>query len=390
LETKKILFITATRADFGKLKPLMHAVNNSSRFEPLIFVTGMHTLSRYGLTQIEVQKAGFKNIYVFMNQIEGEPMELVLANTIIGLSRYVREYKPDLIVVHGDRVETLAGAIVGAIKNILVAHIEGGEKSGTIDELIRHSVSKLSHIHFVANEEAAERLKQLGENPENVYVIGSPDIDVMLSSGLPTLEVVKAYYEITFDKYGIAILHPVTTELESLNSQANEFVSALLDTRRNYVVIYPNNDEGCTEIFKAYERLKDNPCIRMLPSMRFEYFLTLLKHADFIIGNSSSGIREAPVYGIYTIDIGSRQKNRFSHKSILNIDCRKSAIIEAVEKIYTQPSLKPNTYFGDGKSTQRFISALENESLWLTPNQKEFLDVLRPLRTLSASESEKR
>lgn len=368
----------------------MHAVDSSSKFESRIFVTGMHTLFQYGLTQIEVQKEAFKNVYVFVNQIEGEPMELVLANTIIGLSRYVRENKPDLIVVHGDRVEALAGAIVGAIKNILVAHIEGGERSGTIDELIRHSASKLSHIHFVANEEASERLKQLGENPENIYVIGSPDIDVMLSPDLPTLETVKIHYGIPFDKYGIAIFHPVSTELRDLNFQVNEFVSALLESKRNYVVIYPNNDEGCTEIFRAYERLRGNPCMRILPSMRFEYFLTLLKYADFIIGNSSSGIREAPVYGIYTINIGSRQKHRFHYKSIINVDCKKPAIVKAINKMYTLPSLKAHTYFGDGKSTQRFISALENESFWLTPKQKEFIDVLPTLRTLSAGASEER
>lgn len=390
MKTKRVLFITATRADFGKLKTLMHAVDTSSKFEPFIFVTGMHTLSRYGLTQIEVQREAPKNTFVFMNQLDGEPMELILANTIIGLSRYVRENKPDLIVVHGDRVEALAGAIVGAIKNTLVAHIEGGERSGTIDELIRHSVSKLSHLHFVANEESAERLKQLGENPESIFVIGSPDVDVMLSPNLPTLETVKRYYAIPFDKYAIAIFHPVTTELKDLAFQASEFVSALLESNCNYVVIYPNNDEGCAEIFREYERLKGKTHIRMLPSMRFEYFLTLLKYSDFIIGNSSSGIREAPVYGKYTISVGSRQNNRFHCKSILNTDCRKSSIIKAIGRIYHMPLLKPNIYFGDGKSAQRFMSALENKRLWLTSTQKEFIDILPSLQTVSDDAGEKR
>jgi UDP-N-acetylglucosamine 2-epimerase (hydrolysing) len=340
----------------------------------------MHTIPRYGLTQNEVKKEGFKNIYVFMNQTEGEPMEMVLANTIIGLSRYVHEYKPDLIVVHGDRVEALAGAITGVLQNILVAHIEGGERSGAVDETIRHSVSKMSHIHFVANREASERLKQLGENPDNIFVIGSPDIDVMMSRKLPSLETVKTRYGITFERYAIAVFHPVSTELENLGLQINEFVSALLESGVHYVVIYPNNDEGCSEIFKAYKQLENNPHVLMLPSMRFEYFLTLLKNARFIVGNSSAGIREAPVYGVYTIDTGSRQKNRFHCKSILNVDCERSAIIKSVNQIDTLPSLKPINYFGDGKSTQRFMKALESESLWKVPRQKEFRDIVPALQ----------
>ena len=155
MKIRKILFLTGTRADFGKLKPLMQIVEASSQFDLHVFVTGMHTLSRYGFTQEEVRKAGFKRIITYNNQVLREPMDLILANTINGLSRYVHETRPDMIIVHGDRVETLAGVIIGAISNILVAHIEGGERSGTIDEVIRHAVSKLSHLHFVANDAAA-------------------------------------------------------------------------------------------------------------------------------------------------------------------------------------------------------------------------------------------
>ena len=165
---KKVLFLTGTRADYGKLKSLMNIIEKSTSFQCSIFATGMHTLSRYGNTVNEIYKNGFQDIHTYMNQIKGDGMDIILANTIHGLSRYVHENRPDLIVVHGDRVETLAGAIVGTLNNILVAHIEGGELSGTVDELIRHSVSKLAHIHFVANAKAADRLKQLGEDSANI------------------------------------------------------------------------------------------------------------------------------------------------------------------------------------------------------------------------------
>ena len=192
---KKILFISGTRADFGKLKSLIKVVDELSGFDYEIFITGMHMLKKYGNTYLEIKKSGFTNYHKFINQHLNEPMDVVLANTIQGLSRYINENKPDLIVIHGDRIEALAGAIVGSFNNILVAHIEGGEKSGTIDDSIRHSITKLSHIHLVCNSEAANRVIQLGEDKDSVFTIGSPDMDVMRSKSLPSIEDVKNYYK---------------------------------------------------------------------------------------------------------------------------------------------------------------------------------------------------
>lgn len=382
--TKNILFITGTRADFGKLKPLIRKVDDSPLFECSIFVTGMHTLSRYGYTVDEVYKSlgehrlaeGFRSIYTFMNQIHGDSMERILANTINGLSRYVQEFRPDMIVVHGDRVEALAGAIVGALRNILVAHIEGGEISGTIDEVIRHAITKMAHIHFVSNTESAARLKQLGEHPDSIFIIGSPDIDLMLSSDLPSIEEVKNYYSITFEQYGIVLFHTVTTDLEGTASAVEALVSALLSSTYNYVVIYPNNDEGYELIFSAYEWLKDNPRFKMFPSMRIEYFLTLLKNAIFIIGNSSAGVRESPVYGVYSINIEGRQSNRFKYKSIIDVDGTEESIKKAINSIKDLLPCEPSYHFGKGGSATRFINALETTGLWNIPKQKQFIDII--------------
>ncbi len=375
MSKRKILFLTGTRADFGKLKPLIKAVEQSGEFRYNIFVTGMHTLSRYGLTVNEVYKEGFKNVHVFMNQTHGDPMDLVLANTITGFSRYISEFRPDLIVVHGDRVEALAGAIVGSLNNILVAHVEGGELSGTIDGVIRHAISKLAHLHFVSNGEASARLKQLGELPENIFAIGSPDIDIMLSPQLPSIQEVKERYAIDFDRYGLVLFHSVTTELDRLEENVEQLLQALLQSGRKYVVIYPNNDVGCDVILNGYAALREHSNFKIFPSLRFEFFLTLLKHADFLLGNSSAGIHEAPVYGIYSINIGTRQRRRFAHASILNVGYSREEILQALESIEKLPPCKPCYLFGRGDSARRFLEVLKGEEIWKTERQKEFQDL---------------
>jgi UDP-N-acetylglucosamine 2-epimerase (hydrolysing) len=372
---KTILFVTGTRADFGKLKPLISRVAASEDFEHRIFATGMHMLSRYGSTVEEIA-ANFQNIYPYLNQdpFGSTGMDLALANTIQGLGHYVREFSTDLIIVHGDRIEALAGATVGALQNILVAHIEGGEVSGTVDELLRHAISKLSHLHFVANEEARQRLVQMGEQPGSVFVTGSPDIDVMLSSSLPPLDEVKRHYEIPFDDYCIFMYHPVTTEVAGLEARAGRMWASLLASNRNFVVIHPNNDSGSEILRRELAQHVGSPRVRALPSMRFESFLSLLKHAQAIVGNSSAGVREAPVYGIPTINIGTRQLNRFTHASIQNVPDDPAAILNALRTI---PARFPSSHhFGDGNSAERFMDCLRSDSLWKTRKQKQFCDLV--------------
>ncbi len=379
-QAKRLLFITGTRADFGKLKPLMEQVERSADFENGVFVTGMHTLARYGFTFEEVRKCGFRNIYTYINQVvhASSDMDLVLANTVSGLGHYIREFPPDLIVVHGDRVEALAGAIVGALNGILVAHLEGGELSGTVDELIRHAVSKLSHIHCVANDEARDRLVQMGERPESVFVTGSADVDLMLSDRLPTLDQVRARYEIPFVEYGLLLYHPVTTELELLPRHVAEVLAAVEESGWNFVVIYPNNDRGSEIILENLRRWEGHPRFRVTPSIRFECFLTLLKHARAIVGNSSAGIREAPVYGVPTVNIGTRQMNRFSYPSIVNVPESKGAILAALRHLPAE--IPPSRHFGTGDSAKRFMAALRDSRLWATPRQKQFRDL--PIQAL--------
>lgn len=384
--SRKILFLTGTRADFGKLKPLIRCVDASESFEAAIFVTGMHTLSRYGFTADEVYKAlpehrlldGTRSVYVYHNQVKDEPMERVLASTVEGLSRYVTEFRPDLIVVHGDRVEALAGAIVGALRNILVAHIEGGEVSGTVDELIRHAVTKMSHTHFVANEDASRRLLQLGERPENIHIIGSPDIDLMISPSLPQLNEVKRHYEIPFDDYGVVIFHPVTTDLADTQRSAHAIVDAVLESGQKHVVIFPNNDEGCGLIFDAWERFEGNTNIKVLPSMRVEYFLVLLRNARYLLGNSSAGIRECPIFGVPAINVSSRQTGRAKSRCVISVQGETNAILTAINHAWRDRSRhEPDLAFGTGNSAELFLATIRTDRFWKVSTQKLFNDIGR-------------
>lgn len=372
---KRILFITGTRADFGKIKALIESVENSNEFEAYVYVTGMHLLKQFGNTYEEVIKQNYKNVYVAHGTQVTNNMSYNLGNTVSMITGYVCNIKPDMIVVHGDRTDALAGAIVGAFNNIMVAHIEGGEISGTIDESTRHAISKFAHVHFVCNEMARTRLIQMGEEESRIFVIGSPDIDIMMSDKLPTIEKVKERYEIDFDKYAILMYHPVTTEYDSVFEKVKNVVQAIKKSGKNYIIVYPNNDMGAEIIINEYSELKEYKNMKIYPSIRFEYFLILLKNADFIIGNSSAGIREACIYGIPSIDIGSRQQGRYSSEisNIQHVEHDVKSIIEAIGQV--EKYRIAGSYYGNGNSTEKFMEILSQDEFWQFEIQKRFIDI---------------
>ena len=372
---RKAVFLTGTRADFGKIKPLISILESDANFEVYVFVTGMHLMHEYGYTLLEIERCNFSNVSTFANHTHETTMDLTLAKTIVGFSEFVKSSNPDIIIIHGDRVEALAGAIVGSLNNILVAHIEGGEVSGTIDELIRHSTSKMSHIHFVSNDSAKNRLIQMGELQNSIFTIGSPDVDIMFSDDLPSLEIAKKYYDISFEEFAVAMFHPVTTEADQMQTYADAFVKALLDDTRNFVVIFPNNDLGSSAILNAYKNLQDNSRFRIFPSLRFEYFLVLLKNSLFIIGNSSAGIREAPYYGLPIINIGTRQQNRSLQADIINVGYTTSEISVGLSKVGSHVHTSPRTDYGTGQSASLFLQSLKNADIWQLNHQKQFRDI---------------
>lgn len=373
---KKILFITGTRADYGKIKSLIRAIEDSSQYEAYVYVSGMHLLEKYGSTYHEVLKDNYTNVFVALGQHYSTSMSYNLGDVICNLTGYVENIRPDMILVHGDRIDALAGAIVGAFNNILVGHIEGGEISGTIDDSIRHAISKFAHLHFVSNKEARKRLIQLGEDTSHIHVIGSPDIDLMLSPDLPAKQTALDYYNIPFQHYGIFMYHPVTTEYEVVGNHIQAVVDALIQSDQNYIVIYPNNDLGTEVILNEYKRFEGRTNFRVFPSIRFEYFLTLLKNADFMIGNSSAGIRETGIYGIPSIDIGTRQKNRYNPailKNIQSVPEDTEAILHAIA--HTDSHRFQGGGFGLGNSTEAFMHILNSTDLWSKNLQKHFVDL---------------
>ena len=371
---RRVLVVTGTRADFGKQRGLMRSLEAAADFSLQVVVTGMHLIERYGETVLEVLDEGFSTVHQLPNQIPGEPMDLVLANTVAGFGRLVHDRPPDAIIVHGDRLEALAGAIVGAVRNIRVIHLEGGELSGTIDGSLRHAITKLAHVHLVANEGAAQRLVAMGESPESVLRVGSLEVDALLAAQIPEYDSIAEHYELPAGPLGVAILHPVTTDPASSRASAETLVDALLSVDLPFVVIDPNNDEGTLDIQHAYERLSGHSRIRRLPSMRFEAFVTLLKHCAVIVGNSSSGVREAPVFGTRSINIGTRQRGRADAPTIRNVDSDASEIVKAIEQAVTDGRGPSTTAFGAGGSLSVVMDALRSDALWDLPLDKLFFE----------------
>jgi len=372
---KKILFVTCTRADYGKLKSLIINIQKNNSFISRVFVSGMHNMKRYGSTYEEIVKDKINGIYRYSNQTKNMRMDEILMSTMRGFSSFLIRYNPDLVIVHGDRIEPLACALSSLLNNFLVAHIEGGEVSGTVDEMLRHSISKISHLHLVSNKIARKRLIQMGENKKYIFEVGSPDVDLILNKNLPKIESARKRYNIKFNNFSIAIIHPVTTNLKNLKRESEIFFSALVKTNLNYIIIYPNNDLGSEIILKEIHKLKNNNKFRIFPSIRFEYYLTLLKNSKFIIGNSSSGIMGAPYYGVTTINIGTRQSNRLKTKLIKNIPFNEKKIINTINQVKNRKLIR-RKFFGEGSSAKKIEKLLLSNKIWNVSKQKNFIDLI--------------
>ena len=369
---KNLLFVTGTRADYGKLEPLALAAQSAGH-SVIFFVTGMHMMEKYGLTKKEVHWESRFTVFEFINQREGDPQDIILAKTVSGFSDLLQEERPDLVVIHGDRVEALACALVCATNYVQCAHIEGGEVSGTIDEQFRHCNTKLSTYHLVSSEEARERVIRLGEAPSMVHVVGSPELDIHGRPSGVTLQEVKERYEIESDDFGICIFHPVTSEQKTIGDQARALFDALVESKKYFVVILPNNDPGSEQILDVIHSLPVDR-FRILPSMRFSYFSELMRNSAAIVGNSSMGVREAPFLGVPSLDIGSRQSNRaiassLSHASPFD----KDAISRFLEKHWARRFPK-STNFGAGDSAHRFLTFLDSIESTNKPFQKLFVE----------------
>lgn len=370
--TRHLLFLTGTRADFGKLEPLAAAARDAGHLVTF-FVTGMHMMDRYGLTRNEVRRMPGVAVEEFVNQDEGDPQDLILARTVTGFSAFVHRARPDLIVLHGDRIEAMAGALVAATNYIRSAHVEGGEVSGTIDEVFRHCNTKLCTHHFVSSDAAARRVRALGEPEETIHPIGSPELDFHARPSGVTLDEVCARYAIPFAEFGIATFHPVTSEQDTIGRQAADLFGALEASGRSFVTIAPNNDPGSAAIFEVLEKLpKDR--FRLLPSMRFAHFSELMKNAACMVGNSSAGVREAPFLGLPSLDIGTRQSNRSDAPSVTACEAEDRSVILDFLRTHWGRQAVPHEGFGQGTAAQHFVETLARPEFWSLSLQKAFRD----------------
>jgi UDP-N-acetylglucosamine 2-epimerase (hydrolysing) len=368
--SKRLIFVTGTRADYGKLEPLARAAQQAG-FAISFFVTGMHMMRRYGETRLEVKRFVGADFFEFVNQREGDAQDFILSKTILGFSDFVHEHRPDLVVIHGDRVEALAASIVCAMKYIPSAHIEGGEVSGTIDESIRHCNTKLCATHFVSSEAARQRVLALGEAADSVFNIGSPELDTHAKPSGVTIEEVKQRYAIPFVDFGIVIFHPVTSEADNMGAQAQALFERLEASGKCFVVIAPNNDPGTEDIFAVLERLPKER-FRLIPSMRFNYFSELMKHAAVMVGNSSAGVREAPFLGLPSLDVGTRQTNRAQATSVHAASAFDQAGIDHFLATCWGRRTGMDASFGTGDAAVRFAEILQSPDYWNRPAQKVF------------------
>jgi GDP/UDP-N,N'-diacetylbacillosamine 2-epimerase (hydrolysing) len=363
---RKILFVTERRADYSKLRPVINEIKKSEKFEYYLVVTGSHLLKKHGYTINEIKKDGFqihKKFKMFEENDDDSPstMTMGFGKAIIKLTKIIKTLKPDLIFSGFDIGANFAAAVIGAHMNIHVAHLEGGEITGTIDESIRHAISKFAHIHFTSNEQATKRLIKMGELSENIFTVGNPSLDVIKSLKIISKKKLENEFNINFDKPLLLIVqHTVTTEINKIDKYFLETINAIKETNQQSIIISGNADAGSQRIKKIIK----NSNILNYENLPFIKYISLLYHSSAIIGNSSSGIMEAPFLHIPSINIGTRQEGRGKTKSIINVKYDKHQIKMAINKTLTDKkflnSIKnQNNEHGNGTSSKKIIQILE-------------------------------
>ncbi len=372
---RKILFITWTRADYYKLLPLIRVVDFSEDFESHVFVTGMHTSVDYWYTAHEVQIINHNNLHLNINHNLSDLTEKICAQTIINISQYCEQYKPSLIVVHGDRPEAIAGAIVWGYKNILVCHIEWWENSWSIDESVRFAITKLSQIHFVSNNNAKLALIAQWENQNHVFDIWSPEFDLIYSEREISLKDVKRKYAIDFDEYWIFIFHGVATEFGDMDNFADEVISWLINSGKRFIIIYPNNDLWSLLVKSRLDTIdkkySDDKFI-FFSSIPFLDFSILLSWSRCIVWNSSTGVRQAPWMWVYSINIGTRQNNRSHAPTIFNVWYEQKEITALINGVWKLSKPERVHEFWEWNAWTLFKKIIYNEDFWKIPLQKSY------------------
>jgi UDP-N-acetylglucosamine 2-epimerase (non-hydrolysing)/GDP/UDP-N,N'-diacetylbacillosamine 2-epimerase (hydrolysing) len=365
--------LTGTRAEYGLLKPLLHAIQNRSDLRLSLLVTGMHLSREFGGTMKDIERDGFTiQGTVVMNPSKDslDSMAQAVGRGIIGISKFLQRSRPDLVVVLGDRTEALAGAIASAYMNIPVAHIHGGDTSrGGLDESARHAITKLSHIHFAATPRSALRIERMGEEPWRIHVVGAPGLDSVLGILRLNARQLEPVIGMRLRKPLLLLIqHSVTTQVEQAEAQITETLEAICALRYQTVAISANSDAGgrrINEVLKAYA--KKHGFLKVHASVPHDVYINLMRHAAAIIGNSSSAIIEAPALHLGAVNIGIRQEGRERAKNVIDAPHTRVEILRAIRRVLSlsfQPRLRrcKNPY-GDGRASQRIVEILRRVTI---------------------------
>lgn len=369
---RKICFITGTRAEYGLLSALMKAIQNDVSFELQIIATNMHLSPEFGLTYQTIEADGFvinKKIETLLSSDTSVGVAKSTGLVIIGLSDAINDLQPELIVLLGDRYETQAAATTAMLFKIPVAHLHGGEiTEGAFDDAIRHSITKMSHLHFTSTEEYRKRVIQLGEQPDRVFNVGAIGIDNIKKLKLVNKAELEKQLNFKFNKRNLLVtFHPVTLENNTSENQFQELLTAIDELpETNIIFTKPNSDTDGRIIISLIDDYVAKNTYKAIAftSMGQLRYLSALQYVDAAVGNSSSGIIEVPTFKIGTINIGDRQKGRIAAESVIHCEPNKNSISEAIRKMYSddfQDRLKTvcNPY-GEGNTTEKIMRVLRN------------------------------
>lgn len=384
---KKIAVFTGTRAEYGLLYWIIKGLHESSRVELQLYVGGMHLSPEFGKTIQQIEKDGFpitERLEFLLSSDTAVGVAKSMGLALISAADSIERSKPDLLVILGDRFESMAICQAAMVAQIPIAHIHGGESTeGLIDEAVRHSITKMAHLHFTATETYRQRVIQLGEQPENVFNFGAPGIDSVRSFTLLAKKDLSdaIEFDVSGCPYMVVTYHPVTLD-------KNGAVDALKNVLRaiekfpdyKFIITYPNADTHGRALIVYLDQFKNEHPDRVLlvQSLGQFRYLSALKHCDLVIGNSSSGLIEAPTFSIPTVNIGNRQQGRISGETVIhceeNEESIQCALRLALSKEFKERCLKSKNPYGEGDCSRRIIDVLLDHSL-VNLIHKKFHDI---------------
>lgn len=364
---RKIIYVSGTRADYGLMRAALKKLNSAEDIELSLCVTGMHLSSLYGSTIKEIEADQFRIcgiIPVDVNQSTHESMALAIGHEIIGMTELFKREQPDLVLLLGDRGEMLAAAIAAVHLNIPIVHLHGGERSGTVDEMIRHAVSKLSHYHFVATDASKERLIKMGERDDTIFVIGAPGLDEINQYQASTHDQFYHHYKLDLKKKtALLIYHPVVQEYNDIKLQFLNVMEAALTAGLQVLCLEPNSDAGGQLIREALKGYADHKDIIIIKHLERAEFINCLANSDLMLGNSSSGIIEAASFNLLVVNVGSRQNLREFGDNVIHCASSYEAVSASIKEALQRPKKTYKNIYGDGNTSERCYQLLKNITL---------------------------